>query len=84
MKKFVERLLRKIGVVSPFTNDDVINAEIENSARDHQGIVVRLQTAVTRRLEANHALREALMIAQERTSSFADFEQLTIRREDRQ
>jgi hypothetical protein len=80
MMNFVRRALRKFGFEE--TRDDQINATIDDSERDHLHLVQALQEAFTRRRAGNAKLRQSLHIAAQRTNSFADFERMTIRREE--
>lgn len=81
MNGLLERVLVKMGFREP-TRDDIINAQIEDKARDHANLVGLLHTALAKRSKSNGALRESIRIAKERTNSFADFERMTIRREE--
>lgn len=81
--KLVERLMRWIsGQREAANRDERINAQIEDNARDHSNIVGALHAAFSRRHERNDRLREAIRIARQRTSSFADFERMAIRKEE--
>jgi hypothetical protein len=77
----VERLLKKLRIISPFSEDDMINASIEDKYRDHESLIGRLQVTLHNRLATNDRLREAIRIAKSRTSSFEDFERVMIHRE---
>jgi hypothetical protein len=82
MIQIVERLLKRLGLVRPFTDDEVINAEIEDKAREHETLIGRLDLAFMRRSVSNAHLRESLRIAKRRTNSFAEFEKHFVGRED--
>jgi hypothetical protein len=80
----VERVFRRVlGLPQPpASRDDMINASIENRAREHSDLVGALHKALKRRTETNEALRRSIRIAKHRTNSFADFERMAIRREE--
>jgi hypothetical protein len=78
----IEKLFRRWGLIQPFTEDDVINAEIENQARDHENMIDRLHEAIGKRLSTNRKLRDSIKIAQKRTTSFEQFERYLVRRRD--
>lgn len=69
--------------MQPATRDELINAQIEDKARDHSNVIEALHVAFFRRQQLNDALRASIHIADQRTSSFADFERMVIRREER-
>ena len=73
--------MKWLGLHEPASRDEIINAQIEDNARDHSHIVDKLQAAFERRTENNERLRDAIRIARQRTSSFADFERMIIRKE---
>lgn len=66
----------------PHDKDDKINESIEQHAIEHSSLVGKLHEALARRVETNGTLRKSLRIAQHKTNSFADFERMTIRREE--
>ena len=66
----------------PYDKNDEINESIEQHSAEHSSLVGKLHEALARRVETNGALRKSLHIAQRRTNSFADFERMTIRREE--
>lgn len=83
MTTLLTRVLRKLHVIPPtFDEDDMINASIEDKEREHRSLVQKLASTLTKREQLNDELRESIKIAREATSSFADFERLTIRRKD--
>lgn len=69
-------------VPPPFDEDDMINASIEDKERNHRSLVGQLTNSLIRRGRLNEELRASIKIAREQTTSFADFETLTIRRKD--
>lgn len=74
MIQHIENLLKKWGVLRRFDEDDVINASIEDKARDSEKLIERLHVAIYRRLATNQHLRESIRIAKHRTNSFEAFE----------
>jgi hypothetical protein len=82
MIQLVEQLLRKWGLVRPYSDDDLINASIEDKARDNEKIIERLQGALYRRIATNATLRESIKIAKRRTNSFEAFERHMLGRHD--
>jgi hypothetical protein len=80
MMHLVRRVLRRFGFED--TRDEQINAEVDDSERDHLHLVDALQEAFARRKVNNAKLRHSLHIAEQRTNSFADFERMTIRRKE--
>lgn len=76
MIQSIERFLQRIGILPPFDENDVLNASIEDKARDNEKVVERLKTSLSRRHEANFRLRTALNIAKRRTTSFEEFERM--------
>jgi hypothetical protein len=83
MTSLINRVLRKLHVINPlFDEDDMINASIEDKAKEHESVVRRLATTLSRREILNGELRESIKLAREATNSFADFERLTIRRKE--
>lgn len=82
MTDLITRVLRKLHILPPpFDADDIINASIEDKEREHSSLIHSLERTLLKRQGLNHKLRESIKFAREQTSSFADFEQLTIRRE---
>lgn len=77
----VEKFLRKLGWISQFSEDDMINASTEDKLREHDTLVQRAQGALHARIVANENLRASIRIASERTEAFGDFERVMIRRE---
>lgn len=79
----LNRVLRKLHVIPPtFDEDDLINASIEDKAREHHSLVRQLTTTLSRHTKLNNELRASIKMAREATNSFADFERLTIRRKE--
>lgn len=76
----IENLFRRWGLIAPFDSDDVINAEIEDAARDQQRVIERLQHSLSNRTAINAKLRESIRIAKKRTNSFEQFEKLIVGR----
>lgn len=82
MIQAVERLLKRWGIIRPFSDDELINASIEDKARDNEKVIEGLQGALFRRIAANANLRESIRIAKHRTNSFEAFERQIIGRRD--
>ena len=74
MIRLAERLLKKLGWIDPFDEDDMLNAQIEDTARDYRGLIEKLHQSFYRRLQTNQELKRTIQIAKNRTNSFADFE----------
>jgi len=68
-------ILRRVGVLSAFTADDVLNAESEDALREHKLVVEEVKTQSAARKQTNEKLRNALRQARVRTHAFAEFEQ---------
>lgn len=81
MIQFARRVMQHLGLLARFSDDDVINASIEDKAREHHSVVEQLHETFYKRLRSNEALRRSIQIAKRRTNGFADFERLA-RRED--
>jgi hypothetical protein len=77
MITFIEKTLKRLGIISPIEKDDIINAQIENSTRDYDRTLTKLHAALEKRNTSMQHLRESLRMASTRTNSFADFERLT-------
>lgn len=82
MIQLIENLLRKWGLLPPFDKDDVLNATIENKARDNEKVIERLQTSLSRRSLINDRLRQSIKIAKRRTNSFEQFERYIVGTKD--
>jgi hypothetical protein len=78
----LERIMRRFTWIPKTQRDETINESIEANADEHSRLVGALHLALKRRLETNGALRESIRIAKRRTTSFADFERMTIHREE--
>jgi hypothetical protein len=70
----IEKILRRWGLIAPFDADDVINATIEDKARDTDQAVSRLKASLSKQPDVNARLRHSILIAKHRTNSFEDFE----------
>ena len=77
MIQFIEGVLKKLGIISPIEKDEIINAQIENKAREYDDAVIRLHESLERRATSMRHLRESLRVANSRTNSFVEFERLT-------
>jgi len=75
-----ERILKTVGAVRPYSDDDVINASTEDAARTHNSVLRSLHTSIQKRVQGNEALRRSITIAKIRTSSLSDFERRMKRR----
>jgi hypothetical protein len=73
----VEKLLKKLGVISSIDDDEIINASIENSAKDFEGALDKLRESLKSGTGSIAHLRQSIAVAKERTSSFAEFERMT-------
>jgi hypothetical protein len=62
--------------------DEDINASIDEHAQTHSHLIGALHDAFKRRTKSNEALKKSIRIANTRTTSFADFERMAIRREE--
>lgn len=83
MIQLIERLLQRLGLIDPFDKDDVINATIDNAARDSDKAIEGIRATLEKRFATNHKLRESIQIAKRRTNSFEQFErQITRGRND--
>lgn len=77
------RFLIMIGLISSFTEDDVLNAENENDLHDHSQALKAAECASACRNESAAQLRGALKETETRTREFELFEQrLHIAREN--
>lgn len=74
-------MLRRLGIVAPYSVDDVLDAHVENALYEHTQAVEALKQADEDRKGADSKLREALLLAKVRNAPLADFE-LTIRGDD--
>lgn len=74
MIQHFENLLRRWGIIAPFDRNDVLNADIEDKARDTQDVIGRIRSSINKRHEVNARLRHSLLIARHRTRSFEAFE----------
>ena len=74
MTGLVMSILKKLGIAPPFSDDELLDASIEDAMYDHKQMVDRLTSEGDNRRASNDRLRIALQIAKMRTSVFADFE----------
>lgn len=74
MIQHLERLLQRWGILPQFDRDDVLNADIEDKARDTEDVIGRIRSSINKRHEVNARLRHSLLIARRRTNSFEAFE----------
>lgn len=72
--------LRRMRLLPEFSDDDTIDASIENTLYDHGKAVEAVKCATERRRSGNEQLRRILMAARVRSTTFSDFEH-AIRRE---
>lgn len=70
-----EALLKRLHLLPEFTQDDILNAENEESLRHHSASVHSLTEAIRRRVAGNEILRHAIDLAKERTRDVPDFEE---------
>lgn len=80
--ELVERTLARLGIVSPHSRDDEINARTEDALRSYEHAANALRQAIANHEKGNNALRESIRIAKTRTNSFADFERMAVRKEE--
>lgn len=73
--------LRKIGPCQ-YSEDEFINADIENDMRDHTKALEAARAAIANQETANQELHDVLETSRERSREFAEFEEL-IRKETR-
>ena len=74
INELAERILKAIGLVRHYSDDDVLNASTEDAARAHSSAVESLHASIQKRVQGNEALRQSIMIAKDRTNSFGEFE----------
>lgn len=67
-------LLRKVGILSQFTADDILDASIEDKFHDQQKAVAEIQNATAERRQSRVKLRRAIEEATIRSTPFADLE----------
>jgi predicted component of type VI protein secretion system len=72
--QWVERLLKSIGLVRAYDDEDVMSASTEDAARTHNSLIESLHASIQKRVQGNEALRQSIMIAKERTSAFGALE----------
>jgi hypothetical protein len=71
---WLAKTLRRIGVLPPFTEDDILNAENENALRNVKTAKSAVDEQYSRQhLSADH-LKNVLRDARSRVNSFAEFE----------
>lgn len=80
MIEAIERVLKKMGLISPIEKDDLINASIEDSAREFDSALSKLRDTLKERKASVAHLRESIKNAQEKTHAFEDFEKLVVNR----
>lgn len=74
MTGIVMGILKRLGIAPAFTEDEVIDASIEDAFYDHKKTVDELLAETEGRKESNDRLRNALQIAKMRTTPFAELE----------
>jgi hypothetical protein len=75
--KWIFCVLKFLRLVPAFTVDDVLNADSENSLREHAQVVSDVKEAAVERARGNDRLRAALIEARQQIASFnpiGDFE----------
>lgn len=83
MIEAIERMLKKMGLISPIEKDDIINASIEDSARNFDDALSKLRDTLKERKASVAHLRQSIKTAQEKTHAFEDFEKLVVNRSGR-
>jgi len=68
-------LLRKVGILSHFTADDMLDASIEDKFYDQQQMVAKISQATEQRRQSRVKLRNAIAEAKIRSTPFAEFEE---------
>jgi len=58
--KWIVKLLMRLGVMSYFTPDDIINAEVEDACREHSEVVRTVRAAGISQQRNNAALKQVL------------------------
>ena len=74
MRWFVE-MLRRLGILPRYSSNEVLNASIEDTARDHELLVSKVAEASQRREVANKHLRQSIDKALMQTTALGQFEQ---------
>lgn len=81
--KWLDPMLKRLGLMPEFTDDEQINASTEDAARTHHSAVEQLHEAVQKRSQGNEALRKIIEMAKEKTPVFVEFDQHLHRKERR-
>jgi hypothetical protein len=66
-----------------FSKDDLVDAEIEDSSREHSKLATRVSGLVEERAEMNKKLHEALVDARMRVTAYSDLESLIRKKKER-
>lgn len=74
MSGFVESILKRVGLLPEVSDDEMINASIENAFYDHKKEVDVLMEETAARRAGNDRLRNALQIAKMRATTLGEFE----------
>lgn len=73
-------ILKRLGLLPPWSEDERINASTEDALREHSKTVVLARDLARKRQEGNEALRKSIHIARERATSFGSIERRIRRR----
>jgi hypothetical protein len=76
---WLTQVLKKVHLLPPFSQDDVINASTEDKLREHSNLVEQVREVTRKRQRGNDAMRQSITNAKRRTNSFADFEKFVSR-----
>lgn len=80
---FVSQILRCVGLLPRYTDDDVLNAETENDLYDHRKALEKAQTAIANRENPDRQLHDVLEKSRVRSQEFIAFEELIRKEADR-
>lgn len=73
---FIERTLKRWGIIAPFDKDEILNAQADNKLHDYEVVAQEVRKETSKRRTGNDQLRRSLGDAKRRTNGFADFERL--------
>lgn len=81
LTNWLESVFKRMGLVRPFDDDDLINASMEDKLRDYEKQIDKVRYETRARVETNQKLRRTIADAQRRTKSFEALEHLINRGE---
>lgn len=73
--EWILSVLKYLGIIPPFTSDEVMNAETEDALREHANLVTEVRERAAQRREGTAEIREALTQARTSVRVFGGFEQ---------